>query len=134
MFRIVGYLWCIEFRLSLSFVLFVIYLLFTNIFCLLNLTENIKKDKSDINSISLSYFTLWYKWNNFVFRLFFITMHVLNFVFWICVICFNNWNGHMARVYYFTISRKRGSVEILAQSSIFPESQIKANFKVIASR
>ena len=134
MFRIVGYLWCNEFRLSLSFVLFVIYLLFTNIFCLLNLTKNIKKDKSDINSISLSYFTLWYEWNNFVFRLFFTTMHVLNFVFWICVICFNNWNGHMAWVYYFTISRKRGPVEILARSSISLEPQTKANFKVTTSR
>ena len=40
----------------------------------------------------------------------------------------------MARVYCFTISQKRGSVEILAQSSIFPESQTKVNFKVTASR
>ena len=38
----------------------------------------------------------------------FTSMHVLNFVFWICVICFNNGIGMIVwfRVYYFTISRK----------------------------
>ena len=37
---------------------------------------------------------------------FFTSMYVLNFVFWICVICFNIQNDYMAWFYYFTISRK----------------------------
>ena len=40
----------------------------------------------------------------------------------------------MVRDYYFTISREKGSVEILDQSSIFPEFQTKVDPKVIASR
>ena len=40
----------------------------------------------------------------------------------------------MARDYYFTIVQKKGSVEILAQSSISPESQTKVDFKVTVSR
>ena len=39
----------------------------------------------------------------------------------------------MARDYYFTISLKRGPVEILARSSISPGSQDKVNFKVTTS-
>ena len=39
----------------------------------------------------------------------------------------------MTRDYYFTISRKRGPVEILARSSISPESHTKVDFKVTAS-
>ena len=35
---------------------------------------------------------------------------------------------------YFMISRKRDSVEILARSSISPESRAKVDFKVTASR
>ena len=38
----------------------------------------------------------------------------------------------MAQDYYFTISQKRGSVEILARSSISLKSQTEVNFKVIA--
>ena len=42
------------------FFLYRIYLLFINLFCLLNI-QKITKDKSDINSILLCYFTLWYE-------------------------------------------------------------------------
>ena len=57
-------------------------------------------------------------------------MHVLNFIFRVYVICGGSIieNEQMARVYYFTISQKRRSVEILARSSISPESQTKVNF------
>ena len=38
------------------------------------------------------------------------------------------------RYYWSIIPRKRGGMEILARSSIFPEFQIKVNFKVTTSR
>ena len=52
-------------------------------------------------------FVLWYEWSVFfcVYVLF-TFMHVLNFMLWICVLCFNIWDDYMARFYYFMISRK----------------------------
>ena len=59
-------------------------------------------------------------------------MHVANFMFLVYML--RNWNSHMTRDYYFTISQKRGPVEILARSLIFSEFQTKVKFKVAASR
>ena len=36
----------------------------------------------------------------------FTSMHVLNFMIWICVLCFNIFDDHMAQFYYFMISSK----------------------------
>ena len=65
-----------------------IYSLFINTFCLVESTENSKK-KVRYKLDSLSYFTLWYEWVN-IHVYFFSSMHVLNFIFWVCVICINN--------------------------------------------
>ena len=65
-----------------------------------------QKDESDKNSIYC--FTSRFGTNKalFVFTSFFTSMHVLNFMFWIYVLCFNIQDDYMARFYYFTISRK----------------------------
>ena len=63
------------------------YLLFTNSFDLLKFTENSKKRKVHYKCSSLFPFVLWYEWNNPCVYSFFTSMHVLNFVFWICVLC-----------------------------------------------
>ena len=68
----------------------------------------------------------------FVFML--LSMHLLNFMLWVYVLCFSVWDDYMTRFYYFYDLPTRGSAEILARSSISSESQIKVNFKVTASQ
>ena len=65
-----------------------------------------------------------------IFVLMFLSMHVVNFMFWVYMLW--NWNSHMARNYHFTISLKKGLVKILTRFSISPVFQTKVNFKVIA--
>ena len=39
-------------------------------------------------------------------NIFITSMHLLNFMLWVCVLCFNIWDDYMARFYYVAISRK----------------------------
>ena len=111
-YAVFDYVWfkqCVTFNLHDSLSSCVYQILFTNIFCLLDLQKTTKKRTSSVNLVLLSYFTFWYELNNFVFIYLFLLspMHVLNSVFWICVTCFNIYDDHMVRFYYLTISRKR---------------------------
>ena len=63
------------------------------------------------------------------------SMHVLNFVFRICVIRFSNNVGTIMCLGIVILrSPKKGPVEILTRSSISSGFQTKANFKMTASR
>ena len=89
-------------------------------FVYLNQTENSKKESSIQTRLGVcTYFGM--NETTFVFMFLihacsefhFLSMHVINL------------EQSMTRDYYFTISRKRGSMEILARSSISPEFQLK---------
>ena len=56
----------------------------------------------------LSLYVFWYEWNNFRGYVF-TSMHVLNFMFWVCVTCINNEIGMIVwfKVIILQISRKR---------------------------
>ena len=97
--------------------------------------RKIAKKKVRYKLDSLSFFTLRYEWVNTCVYVF-TSMHMLDFMFQICVVCINNkkWNNRMTRGYYFTISRERSAIEILVRSSIFSEFQTKVDFKVTAFR
>ena len=87
-----------------------------------------KKETSQVQFV-ISFFGM----NVVIFRVhFFLSVHVVDFIFWVCISWI--WNNRVAQDYFFTISLKRGSVKILAWSSISPESQTKSKFKVTASR
>ena len=88
-------------------------------------SQKITKKRKSITSAVCCFF-LYFGMNEIIFMLMFLSMHVVNFMFWICML--GIWNSQ------WLITRKRGSVEILAQSSISSESQTKVNFKVTASR
>ena len=110
---------------------------FTNISCLLKITENSKKGRHGTSSICwlicilvwMSPFSCLYFHIHACVKFCALNVRVMFFF-------FSNKVGIIAltRNYYFTISLKGGSVEILARSSIFPESQTKVNVKVTASR
>ena len=61
----------------------------------------------------LSLYILWYEWNNFRVYVFFTSMHVLNFMFWVSVICINNEIGMIVwfGVIILQISRKRAPLK-----------------------
>ena len=112
-----------------------IYSLFTNVFCFFwKFTENSKKKQFHTSSTCclISHFGM----NKTISCIYvFVYMHVLNFMFWVCMICVNNEFGIINGLgLLFYDLPKKGSVKILARSSISPEFQTKANFKVTASR
>ena len=80
-----------------------IFVLFTNIFFLFGSTENSKKESS-IRIRLLVYFHFGMNESLFVFML--LSMHLLNFMLWVYVLCFSVWGNYMTRFYYYTISRK----------------------------
>ena len=79
-----------------------IFLLFINIFFLFGYTENSKKKAIWIRLLAYFHFGM----NESLFLFMLLSMHVLNFMLWVCVLCFNIWDDYMARFYYFMISRK----------------------------
>ena len=111
------------------------YLLFTNLFCLLKLTDNNKKRKfrtSDDCGFN-SYF--WYDSINFHSRIFasMLRFKLLDFFLHKHVIITNGMirNDPVLLIYGLW---KKNSVKIAARSSIFPAFQTKINLKVTASR
>ena len=92
--------------------------------------QKIAKRKSIIRALHcfFSYFGM-----NVVIFLF-TSMHVLNFMIWICVLVLIFKDDYIGSILLFYDLPKRGSTKILARSSISSESQIKVNFKATASR
>ena len=84
-----------------------IYFSHYSLMCLfMEISENSKKDKFDKSGFVILLYIFWYGLNNFVFV--FLHTRVKFCALNMCVICFNNQNNYMVRVYYLTIS-KRGS-------------------------
>ena len=69
----------------------------------------------------------------FYVNIFISSMRALNFMLWVCVLCFNIWDDYMTH-FIISWSPERDFAEILARSSISSESRIKVNFKAAASR
>ena len=110
------------------------YSLFTNLFCLLNLQKIAKKEKSSSTSSNHRFIIFWYECSN-ISCLCLASIHVLKFVFRICLICSNNNVGTIMCLGIIILrSPKGGPVKILTRSSISPGFQTKANFKVTVSR
>ena len=81
---------------------FYIFLLFINIFFIGSIENNKKKVEYEFDCCLIFHFGM----NKSLFVFMFLSMHLLNFMLWICVLCFNIQDHYMARFYYFTISRK----------------------------
>ena len=82
-----------------------LYLLFTNLFGLLNLQKIAKENPTNPVVCLITYFGM----NEIISCLcFFTSIHMMNSMFWVYVIHISkwNWNDHMARDYHFTISQK----------------------------
>ena len=92
-----------SYYINICIMVFNLFLLFTNIFCLLNLQKIAKRKPYRFDLLFL--YILWYEWNNFHVYVFYHAcgkFHVLS-------ISVMKLKWSMARDYYFTISRKRGS-------------------------
>ena len=83
--------------------IFVCYLL--TLFVWFNLQKITKKENS-INSICCLF--TYFGTNGIIsmFTFLFTFMQVLNFAFWLYMLCLNIYDDHMTRFYYFMISRK----------------------------
>ena len=116
---------CKMFVLCCHFIFFC-YLL---TFFLFGSTENSKKKVQYEFDCYLIFISVWM--NRYLF-LYFLSMHLLNFMLWVCVLCFNNLRWLYGSILLFHDLPKRGSAKILARSSISSESKIKVHFKATA--
>ena len=87
--------------------LYLLVVLLTSFVCAY--TENSKKKSS--SQVQIRCFFSYFGMNVGILyvNIFITSMHLLNFMLWVCVLCFNIWDDYMIRFYYFTISRKEVS-------------------------